>query len=56
MKTGLPTYFPLSATARQDKLDESAAAFKHGSWLSDEAIDLAQNHLNVEGDLLQYLS
>ena len=44
MKVGLPTYFPVSASVRQDKLDRSAGVFKHGKWLTDEAIDLVQQH------------
>ena len=52
MKIGLPQYFPLSATVRQDKLDRSSADFSHGSWLQDESIDFVQNHLTVEGAFL----
>ena len=52
MKMGLPTYFPLSASARQDKIDRSAATFHPQNRLTHESIDLVQNHFIWEGQFL----
>jgi len=52
MVVSLPTHFPPSAFVREDKLQRCSAAYAYGSWLSDEAIDLVQQHLTVDESFL----